>query len=61
MLLIALLIPLGMAILVYLTVLARTVIAARAAPMPEAMLAGAVVNFLSSKYWIFRAPESDPA
>ena len=48
MLLIALLIPLGMAILVYLTVLARTVIAARAAPMPEAMLAGAVVNFFDT-------------
>jgi hypothetical protein len=48
MLLIALLIPLGMAILVYLTVLARTVIAARAAPMPEAILAGAVVNFFDT-------------
>ena len=48
MLLIALLIPLGMAILVYLTVLARTVIAARAAPMPEAMLAGAVANFFDT-------------
>jgi putative flippase GtrA len=24
-------------------------------------IAGAMVNFLSSKYWIFRAPESDPA
>jgi putative flippase GtrA len=23
-------------------------------------IAGAVVNFLSSKYWIFRAPEIDP-
>ena len=48
MLLIALLIPLGMAVLVYLTALARTVIAARAAPMPEAMLAGAVVNFFDT-------------
>jgi len=48
MLLIALLIPLGLAILVYLTVLARTVIAARAAPLPEAMLAGAVANIFDT-------------
>ena len=41
MLLIALLIPLGLAILVYLTVLARTAIAARAAPTLEALGLGA--------------------
>ena len=48
MLLIALLIPLGLAILVYLTVLARTAIAARATPKLEAMALGAVVNFFDT-------------
>ncbi|NUR45667.1 MAG: permease [Sphingomonas sp.] len=48
MLLIALLIPLGLAILVYLTVLARTAIAARAAPTLEALGLGAVVNFFDT-------------
>ena len=48
MLLIALLIPLGMAILIYLTVLARTAIAAHATPKLEAMALGAVVNFFDT-------------
>ncbi len=46
--LIALLVPLGLAILVYASVLARTAIAARARPMPEALLVGAVVNFFDT-------------
>jgi uncharacterized membrane protein YfcA len=46
--LIALLIPLALAILVYASVLARTALAARAAPKPEAMLVGAVVNFFDT-------------
>ena len=46
--LIALLIPLALAILVYAAVLARTAIAACAAPRPEAMLVGAVVNFFDT-------------
>jgi uncharacterized membrane protein YfcA len=48
MLLIALLIPLGMAILVYAAVLARRAIAARATPKIEALLLGAVVNFFDT-------------
>ena len=46
--LIALLIPLALAILVYAFVLARTALAARAAPKPEALLVGAVVNFFDT-------------
>jgi len=46
--LIALLIPLGLAILVYLTLLGRAVIAARATPKVEAMLLGAFVNFFDT-------------
>lgn len=46
--LIALLIPLALAILTYAFVLARRAIAARAAPLPEAILAGAVVNFFDT-------------
>jgi uncharacterized membrane protein YfcA len=46
--LIALLIPLALAILVYAVVLARAAIAARAAPNPEALLLGAVVNFFDT-------------
>jgi hypothetical protein len=46
--LIALLIPLGLAILVYAVVLARAAIAARATPKPEALLLGAVVNFFDT-------------
>ncbi|MFL6752910.1 MAG: TSUP family transporter [Sphingomicrobium sp.] len=48
MLLIALLVPLGMAILVYATVLARAAIARRAAPTSEALALGAVVNFFDT-------------
>jgi len=48
MLLIALLIPLGMAILVYATVLTRAAIARRAAPTLEALALGAVVNFFDT-------------
>ena len=48
MLLIALLIPLGLAILVYALVLARAAIAARATPRVEALLLGAVVNFFDT-------------
>ena len=46
--LIALLIPLAMAILVYAFVLARAAIAARATPRGEALLLGAVVNFFDT-------------
>ena len=46
--LIALLIPLAMAILVYAFVLARAAIAARATPRVEALLLGAVVNFFDT-------------
>src|SRR5947208_12219549 len=46
--LIALLIPLGLAILVYAAVLARAAIAARARPTLEALALGAVVNFFDT-------------
>jgi uncharacterized membrane protein YfcA len=46
--LIALLIPLALAILVYATVLAREAIARRATPTPEALVLGAVVNFFDT-------------
>src|SRR5437868_6116458 len=46
--LIALLIPLGMAILVYAFVLARAAIARRAKPALEALALGAVVNFFDT-------------
>src|SRR3954463_10009469 len=46
--LIALLIPLGLAILVYASVLARAAIAARAAPRAEALALGAGVNFFDT-------------
>ena len=48
MLLIALLIPLALAILVYAIVLTRTAIAHRATPRPEALMLGAVVNFFDT-------------
>jgi Sulfite exporter TauE/SafE len=48
MLLIALLIPLAMAIIVYATVLARAAIARRAWPTREALLLGMVVNFFDT-------------
>jgi hypothetical protein len=46
--LIALLIPLSLAILTYTFVLARTAIAKRAAPTGEALILGAVVNFFDT-------------
>jgi uncharacterized membrane protein YfcA len=46
--LIALLIPLALAITVYGLVLARAAIASRARPMPEALLVGAIVNFFDT-------------
>lgn len=46
--LIALLIPLALAILVYATVLARAAIARRATPTVEALILGAVVNFFDT-------------
>jgi hypothetical protein len=46
--LIALLIPLSLAILTYAFVLARTAIAKRAAPTGEALILGAVVNFFDT-------------
>ena len=46
--LIALLIPLGLAILVYASVLARMAIARRASPRLEAVALGAVVNFFDT-------------
>jgi len=48
MLLIALLIPLGMAILVYAFVLARAAVARQARPTFEALALGAVVNFFDT-------------
>jgi uncharacterized membrane protein YfcA len=48
MLLIALLIPLGMAIFVYAFVLARAAITRRAKPTLEALVLGAVVNFFDT-------------
>src|SRR5438309_9131821 len=48
MLLIALLIPLALAILVYAFVLARAAIASRARPAAEALILGAVVNFFDT-------------
>jgi uncharacterized membrane protein YfcA len=47
-LLIALLVPLGLAILVYAIVLGRAAIASRATPTLEATLLGAVVNFFDA-------------
>jgi uncharacterized membrane protein YfcA len=46
--LIALLIPLALAIIVYASVLARAAIARRAAPTGEALILGAVVNFFDT-------------
>ena len=46
--LIALLIPLFLAIMIYGALLARAAIAARAVPKPEALLLGAVVNFFDT-------------
>ena len=46
--LIALLIPLGLAILIYAITLTRMAVSHRAMPMPEAMLTGAVVNFFDT-------------
>ena len=46
--LIALLIPLGLAILVYILVLARAAVARRAAPDPEALALGAIVSFFDT-------------
>src|SRR3954462_134695 len=46
--LIALLIPLGLAILIYAGVLARAAIAARARPTLEALALGAIVNFFDT-------------
>ena len=46
--LIALLIPLGLAILVYALVLARAAVARRATPTGEALMLGAVVNFFDT-------------
>jgi len=48
MLLIALLVPLSLAILVYASVLARAAISARAKPTLEALALGAVVNFFDT-------------
>src|SRR3954449_639074 len=46
--LIALLVPLALAIVIYVALLARTAIAARAVPKVEALLLGAVVNFFDT-------------
>ena len=46
--LIALLVPLALAILVYSVVLVRSVMARRAAPGPEALVLGAVTNFFDT-------------
>lgn len=46
--LIAVLIPLGLATLVYLMVLGRAAVASRARPRPEALALGAVVSFFDT-------------
>jgi uncharacterized membrane protein YfcA len=46
--LIALLVPLGLAILLFAAILARSAIAKRALPNPEMMAVGAVVNFFDT-------------
>ena len=46
--LIALLVPLGLAILVFTIVLVRSAVRQRATPDPEAMLLGAIVNFFDT-------------
>jgi len=46
--LIALLVPLALAIVIYVALLARAAIAARAVPRAEALLLGAVVNFFDT-------------
>jgi len=46
--LIALLVPLSLAILLFAVVLARSAIEKRAVPSPEAMIVGAVVNFFDT-------------
>src|SRR5213082_70561 len=46
--LIALLVPLGLAILLFTFVLARAAIAERATPRPEAIVLGAVVSFFDT-------------
>jgi uncharacterized membrane protein YfcA len=46
--LIALLVPLGLAILLFAAILVRSAIAKRALPSPEAMVVGAIVNFFDT-------------
>ena len=46
--LLALLVPLGLAILLFTVVLLRSVIARRAAPSLEAVVVGVVVNFFDT-------------
>jgi hypothetical protein len=46
--LIALLVPLGLAILLFAAILIRSAIAKRALPSPEAMVVGAIVNFFDT-------------
>jgi uncharacterized membrane protein YfcA len=46
--LIALLVPLGLAVLLFGFILIRSAIARRAVPSPEAMLVGAIVNFFDT-------------
>src|SRR6185503_6811605 len=46
--LVALLVPLGLAILFFTVILARAAIAERSAPTPEAILLGAVVSFFDT-------------
>src|SRR3954451_20355715 len=46
--LIAILIPLGLAILMFTVILARAAIAKRAVPLPEAVALGAIVSFFDT-------------
>jgi hypothetical protein len=46
--LIALLVPLALAILLYSVILIRSALAKRAVPSPEAMVVGAIVNFFDT-------------
>ena len=52
MLLIALLVPLGLAILLFAVVLVRSAIEKSATPNPEAMGLGAVVAFFEARHHI---------
>ena len=61
MLLIAVLVPVALAILIYGTVLARAAVAAKAWPTKEALALGAVVNFFDTFGIIHNVTQGGPA